>query len=140
MNKFLIALTLIASSAALDSVAADSVGQKCSNSIEGFTVSSFTVSPFPPTKGGNFTINMAGKFNLQETVTGFSITFYLGILKFYTEVSPEYSTYYTGQIGNFTATQEIPSLSPNGSYKVVTSLINSSRKDINCWEFSYALQ
>jgi ML domain len=142
MNKILVVCAILAcvnAGAVVKEYLGLKVGQACSNPINAYTVSSFDVTPFPPVKGQDVKIVSVGTFTQEETITGISITIYLGPIKFYTETIPESGTYQKGDVGTFTATENVPSISPSGSYKIVGSLINSSNQAISCWQVDFKL-
>ena len=143
MNKFILALVFVAAVSAsgnfVEFLNDLHVGQQCQNNINTYTVTAFTVTPFPPARGDNVVSVSTGKFTQAETITGIKITVLLNNRAFYHETIPQSGSFTAGQVGVFTYSQVVASVSPPGSYTIQGGLINSQSQQINCWEVAFTL-
>lgn len=143
MNKFVLALALVAFVSASpkfeEFLGSLQIGQACANPVNAYTVTSFNVVPFPPTRGSTPVSTSVGTFTQAETIKAIHVNVLLNGRSLYQENIPESGTFKVGDVGTFTYSQQVPSISPKGAYTISGGLVNTAGTQISCWEVSFNL-
>ena len=111
-------------------------GYQCPNYIHAFDVSSDIASSWPPASLSTINFVLTGVFNQDQNINTINVQINSSGFLISVTNTQVWGSFKAGQTGTFPYSVKFPVLL-SGSYSIITKIINSSGKAINCWEIDF---